>query len=80
MAVPQGSSNNRTELLLTLKHSNMVGYSLLFRSNFSTFFIKDKFTMKYEDLDCPDPTLPEDLEVEIRFNVIDDEEKRKENE
>ena len=33
--------------------------------------------MSYEDLDCPDPILPEDIQVEINFHKVEDAETTK---
>ena len=72
--VEDWDSIESTEILCNLRVKGMIKNSKNFRMNFSTFFVKDKFSFGVEDVDSLSGNLPPDLKITFEFKNIENKE------
>lgn len=64
-------SPESTEILCNLRQKGIIKNSKIFRMNFSTFFVKDKFCFGVEDVDSLSGDLPPDLKIIFEFKTFE---------
>ncbi len=56
-----------TEIVMKLIECGIMADSMLFRVNFSTFFVNSKIIFNFNNVDKPDLSMPKDFEITLYF-------------
>ena len=71
--VEKWNTESCTDILCNLYKKGSISKQKLFRVNFNTFFIRKRLSLKVENIDRCSKILPDDFEIRLKFEKIENE-------